>query len=122
MYKYFYVNIYKWSKLSKNNVWHVLLLTLRATNHNQNYTGVLAMANHSLPYFSEGSHYQIALQELEEIHFKISQSHAVLSILSDWITECENCSLPLQQKIKVDFVLYLLVTLMERVKELLPDV
>lgn len=80
------------------------------------------MAKHRLPHFSSRSHYQIALQDLEEIHFKINQSHAVLSILSDWIAECESCSLSLQQKSKVDFILYLLVTLMERVKELLPEV
>jgi hypothetical protein len=96
--------------------------TLRATNHTKNYTGVLVMANCSLPHFNAESYYQISLQNLEEIHIKINQGHAVLSILSDWVTECESCSLSLKQRTTVDFALYLLVTLIEQVKELLPEV
>jgi hypothetical protein len=80
------------------------------------------MAESSLPHFAAGSYYQVALKALEEIHFKINQSHAVLSILSDWVTECESCTLSLQQKSILDFVLFLLVALTEQVKELLPEV
>jgi hypothetical protein len=80
------------------------------------------MADHRLPHFGASSYYQITLQELEEVHFKINQSYAVLSILSDWVIECESCSLSLRQKSTVDFVLDVLVTLIEQVKKLLPEV
>ena len=80
------------------------------------------MANHSLPHLNADSYYQIGLKALENLHFKVDQTHAVLSILSDWVTECPTCSLSLQQKGIVDFVVFLLITLMEQAKELLPEV
>lgn len=79
------------------------------------------MADNILPHVNADSYYKISLQGLEEIHFKVSQSHAVLTILSDWVTECSSCSLSLKQKGIVDFILFLLTELMKRVRELLPE-
>lgn len=80
------------------------------------------MADHSLQHSNTDSYYQIPLKSLENLHFKIDQTHAVLCILSDWVIDCENCSLSLQQKSTVDYILFLLIDTMEQAKQLLPEV
>ncbi len=80
------------------------------------------MANHSLPHLDVDSYYQIELRVLENLHFKINQTHAVLSFLDDWVSENPNCSLPLDQKGKMSFTLFLLITVMEQAMSLLPEV
>jgi hypothetical protein len=80
------------------------------------------MADNILAHVDVDSYYQIPLKKLENILFKIDQTHAVLSLLSDWISENPNCSLSLSKKRMVDFVLFLLTTLMEQAKQLLPEV
>jgi hypothetical protein len=80
------------------------------------------MAHYSLPHFGSDSYYQIGLKELENLHFKISQTHSVLSFLDDWVSENPNCSLPLDQKGRMSFTLFLLITVMEQAKALLPEV
>lgn len=80
------------------------------------------MADYSLQYPDSDSYYQIPLRNLENLHFKIDQTHAVLCVLSDWIIDCESCSLSLQQKSTVDSILFLLTETMEQAKRLLPEV
>ena len=80
------------------------------------------MADNILPHINADSYYQISLGNLENLHFKVDQTHAVLSLLSDWITESQSCSLSLKQQGRVDLVLFLLMALMEQAKKLLPEV
>lgn len=80
------------------------------------------MANNRLQHPDSDSYCQIQSRNLEALHFKIDQTHAVLCILSDWVIECDNCSLSLHQKVIVDSILFLLIEVMEQAKQLLPEV
>jgi len=80
------------------------------------------MTDYILPHLNEEAHYQIGLQALENLHFKISQTHAVLSLLDDWVSENPDCSLSVEQKAIVSSTLFLLTAVMEQAKDLLPEV
>lgn len=76
------------------------------------------MADNILTHVDVDSYYQISLENLENIHFKVDQTHVVVSLLSDWVTECQSCSFSPKQQRRVDLVLFLLMTLIK----LLPQV
>lgn len=78
------------------------------------------MADHSLAH-PDTHLYQIQLKDLEAVHHKINQALAQLSMLSDWVTESNACTLSLHQKSMVDGVLCSLIFLLETTLKFLPE-
>jgi hypothetical protein len=79
------------------------------------------MANTILAHIDSDS-YQIPLRNLEDVHLKIRQTGAVLSILSDWVCEVSGSSFIHEHKDNMMQILFLLTDLMQEVEKLLPEV
>lgn len=78
------------------------------------------MANPILTH-NDSDSYQISLRNLEDVHLKIRQTGAVLSILSDWICEVSSSFIH-EHKDNMMQILFLLTDLMQEVEKLLPEV
>jgi hypothetical protein len=79
------------------------------------------MADPILPHIDSYS-YQIPLKNLEDVHFKVKQSAAVLSVLADWVCESGHSSLGYECKENLMQISFLLIDLMRDVEKLLPEV
>jgi len=79
------------------------------------------MADHMLSHIEPDS-YHISLKNLEDIHSKVMQSAAVLSMLGDWVCESGSSVLNQECKDKLMQILFLLIELMEDVEKRLPEV
>lgn len=79
------------------------------------------MADNILPHVDADS-YQIPFKNLEDIHNKIMQSDAVLSLLGEWVCESASSLFNQESKNKLMQVLFLLLDLIQDVERLLPEV
>jgi hypothetical protein len=79
------------------------------------------MANSILSHVNENS-YRISFSNLEDIHSKIMQSNAVLSLLGEWICESESSFYSQESRDKLMQVLFLLIDLIQDTRQLLPEV
>ena len=60
--------------------------------------------------------YQIPLKNLEDVHSKVMQSTAVLSLLGDWVCENSNSFFGIECKDKLMQILFLLIELLQDVE------
>ena len=79
------------------------------------------MADNILPHVDADS-YQIPLRNLEDIHSKIMQCDALLSILVEWVCESGSSLFSHKSKNKLMYILFLLLELVQSVEKLLPEV
>lgn len=79
------------------------------------------MANHILPHI-DACAYQISSKNLEELHLKVNQGTAVLSILGDWVCVDSHSFFDYDCKGRLMHALYLLADLLQNVEKLLPEV
>lgn len=78
------------------------------------------MANDTLAHPDEHL-YKIHLKNLEAVYHKIIRSIAYLTLLLDWVTESDDCTLSLKKKGMVDAVLSAAVESLEQTMSFLPE-
>ncbi len=79
------------------------------------------MANPILPYINPDAYYRIESKDLENLHFKLSQSHSIISMFSDWVVD-GRCELRPESQTKVISICYLLLDLLDEAHKVLPEV